>query len=248
MQAVMSKSDAKTHGAIVDTVSGGFGSKQQDHSQDFYLPEDMLDQAPSLGSLVDSGVSKVLVLDFDGVVNPFALVGPGKKYYPTNHLVYVPNPYFTENSEDEPADYPIRWSDNLISEINSLVQDEGTALVWLTTWKQYAGTLSKMVGIESSGQQFYLNFGVDGENHPAQSDKKPAMENWLAGITALQSDSAGKHDDVKVVWVDDTVLCGSYAGHIKDMFDNHLLTIAPKSIKGISTRQMSQMKKFLSNH
>ena len=248
MQAVMSKSDDKTHGAIVDTVSGGFGSKQQDHSQDFYLPEDMLDQAPSLGSLVDSGVSKVLVLDFDGVVNPFALVGPGKKYYPTNHLVYVPNPYFTENSEDEPADYPIRWSDNLISEINSLVQDEGTALVWLTTWKQYAGTLSKMVGIESSGQQFYLNFGVDGENHPAQSDKKPAMENWLAGITALQSDSAGKHDDVKVVWVDDTVLCGSYAGHIKDMFDNHLLTIAPKSIKGISTRQMSQMKKFLSNH
>ena len=247
MQVIMSKSDAKTHEAIVDVVSGGSGSQQRDHSQDFYLSEGMLDQAPSLGSLVDSGVSKVLVLDFDGVVNPFALVGPGKKYYPTNHLVYVPNPYFTENSEDEPVDYPIRWSDNLISEINSLVQNEDTALVWLTTWKQYAGTLSKMVGIEPPGQQFYLNFGDDDENHPSQSDKKPAIENWLAGSTALQSESAGDHG-VKVVWVDDTVLCGSYAGQVKDMFDGHLLTIAPKSMKGISIHQMSQMKKFLSDH
>lgn len=247
MQAIMSKSDAKTHEAIVDTVSGGFGSKQQDHSQDFYLPEDMLEQVPSLDSLVDSGVSKVIVLDFDGVVNPFDLVGSGKKCYPTNHLVYVPNPYFTEGSEDEPADYPIRWSDILVSEINSLVQEEDTALVWLTTWKQYAGKLSKMVGIDPSGQQFYLNFGDDGENHPAQSSKKPAMENWLAGSTALQSESAADYD-VKIVWVDDTVLCGSYAGQVKDMFDNHLLTVAPKSMKGISIHQMSQMKKFLSAH
>lgn len=246
MQAVMSKSDAKPHKSAVDTVNGGSGS-QQNNSQDFYLSEDMLEQVPSLDFLVDSGVSKVLVLDFDGVVNPFSLVGPGKKYYPTNHLVYVPNPYFTEISEDEPVDYPIRWSDSLVSEINSLVQKEDTALVWLTTWKQYAGTLSKMVGIESSGQQFYLNFGDSGENHPSQSDKKPAMENWFAGSTALKSESAADHD-VKVVWVDDTILCGSYAGQVKDMFDNHLLTVAPKSMKGTSTHQISQMKKFLSNH
>jgi len=246
MQAVMSKSDAKPHKSAVDTVNGGSGS-QQNNSQDFYLPEDMLEQVSSLDSLVDSGVSKVLTLDFDGVVNPFALVGPGKKYYPTNHLVYVPNPYFMEGSEDEPVDYPIRWSDSLISEINSLVQDEDTALVWLTTWKQYAGTLSKMAGIDPSGQQFYLNFGDDGENHPAQSDKKPAMENWLADSAVLQSEPVSDHD-VKVVWVDDTVLCGSYAGQVKDKFDNHMLTVAPKSMKGISIHQISQMKKFLSSH
>lgn len=245
MQAIMSKSDAKSYATSSEVLSSS-SSQPQTHSQNFYLPEDMLEQVPSLDWLVDSGVSKVVVLDFDGVVNPFALVGPGKKYYPTNHLVYVPNPYFTEGSEDEPVDYPIRWSDSLVSEINSLVQDEGTVLVWLTTWKQYVGTLSKMVGIESSGQQFYLNFGDDGENHPSQSDKKPAMENWLAGSTALQSDSAADHD-VKVVWVDDTVLCGSYAGQVKDKFDNNLLTVAPKSMKGISIHQMSQMKKFLSN-
>lgn len=246
MQAIMSKSDVKLYATSSEALSNGY--QFQAHSQNFYLPENMLEQVPSLDCLVDSGVSKVVALDFDGVINPFALVGPGKKYYPTNHLVYVPNPYFTENSEDEPVDYPIRWSDNLISEINSLVQNEDTALVWLTTWKQYAGTLSKMVGIEPSGQQFYLNFGNDDENHPSQSDKKPAMENWLAGSTALQSDSAGKHDDVKVVWVDDTVLCGSYAGQVKDMFEGHLLTVAPKSMNGISTHQMSQMKKFLSSH
>lgn len=245
MQAIMSKSNSKPHATSTDVLSSS--SQQQDHSQNFYSSEDMLEQVPSLDSLVNSGVSKVLVLDFDGVVNPFALVGPGKKYYSTNHLVYVPNPYFTENSEDEPVDYPIRWSDNLISEINSLVQNEDTALVWLTTWKQYAGTLSKMVGIDPYGQQFYLNFGGTCENHPAQSDKKPAMENWLAGSGALQSDSAADHD-VKVAWVDDMVLRGSYAGQVKDMFDNHLLTVAPKSMKGISIHQMSQMKKFLSAH
>lgn len=247
MQAIMSKSDAKTHEAIVDAVSGGYGSQQQDHSQDFYLPEDMLEQVPSLDSLVDSGVSKVIVLDFDGVVNPFDLVGSGKKCYPTNHLVYVPNPYFTDGLEDEPVDYLIRWSDNLVSEINSLVQKEDTALVWLTTWKQYAGTLSKMIGIEPYGQQFYLNFGDSGENHPSQSSKNPAMENWLADSAVLQSESTSDHV-VKIVWVDDTVLCGSYAGQVKDMFDNHLMTVAPKSMKGISTHQMNQMKKFLSNH
>lgn len=244
MQAVMSKSDTKPHTSNTDVLSSS--SQYQTYSQDFYLPQDMLEQVPSLDCLVDSGVSKVVALDFDGVINPFALVGPGKKYYPTNHLVYVPNPYFTENSENEPVDYLIRWSDNLISEINDLVQNEGTALVWLTTWKQYAGTLSEMIGIEPYGQQFYLNFGDSGENHPSQSDKKPAIENWLADSAILQSESTSDHG-VKIIWVDDTVLCGSYAGQVKDMFDNHLLTVAPKSMKGISTHQMSQMKKFLSN-
>lgn len=244
MQAIMSKSDVKSYATSSEALSNGY--QFQAHSQNFYLPENMLEQVPSLDYLVDSGTSKVLVLDFDGVVNPFALVGPGKKYYPTNHLVYVPNPYFTEDSDEDPVDYPIRWSDSLVSEINNLIQGEDTVLVWLTTWKQYAGTLSKMVGIEPSGQQFYLNFG-DGENHPSQSSKKPAMENWLSDSTVLQSEPVSDHD-VKVVWVDDTVLCGSYAGRVKDMSDDHLLTIAPKSMKGISTHQMSQMKKFLSNH
>ena len=143
-------------------------------------------------------------------------------------------------------DYPIRWSDNLVSEINSLVQEEDAALVWLTTWKQCAGTLSKMVGIEPSGQQFYLNFGDSDENHPSQSSKKPVIEKWLADSAVLQSESTSDHV-VKIVWVDDMVLCGSYAGRVKDMFDDHLLTIAPKSMKGVSAHQMSQMKKFLSN-
>ena len=245
MQAIMSKSDAKPSANSSEALSDS--PQQQVHSQDFYLPVDMLKQAPSLNSLLDSGVSKVVVLDFDGVVNPFALVGPGKKYYPTNHLVYVPNPYFTEGLDEEPMDYPIQWSDSLVSEINSLVQEEDTALVWLTTWKQYVGALSKMVGIEPSDQQFYLDFGNDGESHPSQSDKKPAMENWLSGSTVLHSEPVSDHA-VKVVWVDDTVLCGSYSGQVKDMFDGHLLTIAPKSMKGISVHQMSQMKKFLSNH
>lgn len=244
MQAIMSKSDAKPSASSSEALSDG--SQHQINSEDFYLSEDMLDQVPSLDSLLGSGVSKVVVLDFDGVVNPFTLVGSGKKYYPTNHLVYVPNPYFIEGSEDETVDYPIRWSDSLVSEINSLVQEEDTALVWLTTWKQYAGTLSKMVGIKPSGQQFYLDFGNDGESHPSQSDKKPAMENWLSGSTVLQSEPVSDHV-VKVVWVDDTVLCGSYAGQVKDMFYGHLLTVAPKSMKGVSTHQMSQMKKFLSN-
>lgn len=246
MQAIMSKSDAKSYATSSEVLSSS-SSQPQAHSQNFYLPEDILGQVPSLDWLVDSGVSKVVVLDFDGVVNTFALVDSGKKYYTTNHLVYVPNPYFTKSSENEPVDYLIRWSDNLVSEINSLVQKEDTALVWLTTWKQYAGTLSKMIGIEPYGQQFYLNFGDSGENHPSQSSKNPAMENWLADSAVLQSESTSDHV-VKIVWVDDTVLCGSYAGQVKDMFDNHLMTVAPKSMKGISTHQMNQMKKFLSNH
>ena len=98
MQAIMSKSDVKSYATSSEALSSGY--QFQAHSQNFYLPENMLEQVPSLDYLVDSGTSKVLVLDFDGVVNPFALVGPGKKYYPTNHLVYVPNPYFTEDSAD----------------------------------------------------------------------------------------------------------------------------------------------------
>ena len=50
---------------------------------------------------------------------------------------------------------------------------------------------------------------------------------------------------VKIVWVDDDVLQGSYAGVVKHKYDGCLLTIAPNSMKGLSVHQVGQIRRFM---
>lgn len=204
-----------------------------------------LPPAPPLDSLIENGITKIIVLDFDGVLNPLSSGTLGKKYFPTDHTAVVENPHQTNNPSVEPPAYAVKWSTKLVGELNGILSDSDTVVVWLTTWKQHAGTLAAMMGLAPNAAQFFLDFGALGVAHPPQGDKKPALENWLDTGNLLAGKSPQLGAVVKLVWVDDDVLQGSYAGVVKYKYGDCLLTIAPNSMKGLSVYQMGILGRFM---
>jgi hypothetical protein len=204
-----------------------------------------LPPAPPLDDLIGNGVSKVMVLDFDGVLNPLSAGTLGKKHFPTDHAAIVGNPHHANNPSGEPPSYMVKWSTGLVGELNGILSDSDAVMVWLTTWKQHAGTLAAMMGLSPSTPQFFLDFGAPGVAHPPQRDKKPALENWLDASSLLAGKLSQPGAGVKIAWVDDEVLQGVYAGVVKHKYDGCLLTIAPNSMKGLSVYQMDILGRFM---
>ena len=204
-----------------------------------------LSPAPPLGSLIESSITKIIVLDFDGVLNPLSAGTLGKKYFSTDRAAVVENPHHVGNPSGEPPSYMVKWSTKLMGELNGILSDNDAVVVWLTTWKQHAGTLAAMMGLVPNAAQFFLDFGAPGVAHPPQGDKKPASENWLDASSLLVDKLSHPGAGVKIAWVDDDVLQGSYAGMVKHKYDGCLLTIAPNSMKGLSVHQVGQIRRFM---
>lgn len=204
-----------------------------------------LPPAPPLDSLIESSITKIIVLDFGGVLNPLSAGALGKKHFPTDRTVVVGNPHHANNPTEEPPAYTVKWSTKLVGELNGILSDSDAVVVWLTTWKQHAGTLAAMMGLAPSTPKFFLGFGAPGVTHPPQGDKKPALENWLDASSLLAGKSSQPGAGVKIAWVDDDVLQGSYAGVVKHKYDGCLLTIAPNSMKGLSVYQMGMLGRFM---
>ncbi len=204
-----------------------------------------LPPAPPLDSLIESGITKIIVLDFDGVLNPLSAGALGKKYFPTDRMAAVGNPHDTNNPSGEPPSYTVKWATKLGGELGEILSGNDAVVVWLTTWKQHAGTLAAMMGLAPNTAQFFLDFGAPGVAHPPQGDKKPALENWLDASSLLAGKSPQPGADVKIAWVDDEVLQGVYAGEVKHKYDGCLLTIAPNSMKVLSVYQMGILGRFM---
>lgn len=204
-----------------------------------------LPPAPPLDSLIENDITKIIVLDFDGVLNPLSAGTLGKKYFPTDHAAVVGDPHHANNPSVEPPAYTVKWSTGLVGELGGILSDSDAVVVWLTTWKQHAGTLAAMMGLAPSIPQFFLDFGAPGVAHPPQGDKKPALENCLDKSELLTHPALHPGAGVKIVWVDDDVLQGSYAGMVKHKYDGCLLTIAPNSMKGLSVYQMGMLGRFM---
>ena len=177
------------------------------------------------------------MLDFDGVLNPLSAGTLGKKHFPTDRTAVVKNPHHADNPTKEPPSYMVKWSTKLVGELGGILSGGDAVVVWLTTWKQHAGTLAAMMGLAPNTAQFFLDFGAPEVAHPPQGDKKPALENWLDASSLLIDKSSQPGAGVKIVWVDDDVLQGVYAGEVKHKYDGYLLTIAPNSMKGLSVYQ-----------
>lgn len=209
------------------------------------LVDKALSPAPPLDELIENGVSKVMVLDFDGVLNPLSAGTLGKKYFPTDRAAVVGNPHHANNPSGEPPSYMVKWSTKLVGELGGILSGSDAVVVWLTTWKQHAGTLAAMMGLAPNTAQFFLDFGAPGVAHPPQGDKKPALENWLDASSLLVDKLSHPGAGVKIAWVDDDVLQGSYAGAVKHKYDGYLLTIAPNSMKGLSVYQMGMLGRFM---
>lgn len=201
--------------------------------------------APPLDSLIESNITKIIVLDFDGVLNPLSAGTLGKKYFPTDHTAVVENPYYANDPSVEPPSCMVKWSTKLVGELGGILSDHDAVVVWLTTWKQHTGTLAAMMGLAPNAAQFFLDFGAPGVAHPPQGDKKPALENWLDESELLAHPSSHPGAGVKIVWVDDDVLQGSYAGVVKHKYGDCLMTVAPNSMKGLSVYQMGMLGRFM---
>lgn len=204
-----------------------------------------LPPAPPLDSLIESGITKIIVLDFDGVLNPLSSGTLGKKYFPTDRAAVVGNPHHANSPTEEPPSYMVKWSTRLVGELNGILSGSDAVVVWLTTWKQHAGTLAAMMGLAPNTAQFFLDFGAPGVAHPPQGDKKPALENWLDASSLLASKPLQPGAGVKIAWVDDDVLQGSYAGVVKHKYGDCLMTVAPNSMKGLSVYQMGMLGRFM---
>ena len=204
-----------------------------------------LPPVPPLDSLIESSITKIIVLDFDGVINPLSSGTLGKKYFPTDRAAVVENPHHANNPSVEPPSYMVKWSTGLVGELGGILSGSDAVVVWLTTWKQHAGTLAAMMGLSPSTSQFFLDFGAPEVAHPPQGDKKPALENWLDESELLIHPAFHPDAGVKIAWVDDDVLQGSYAGMMKYKHDGCLLTIAPNSMKGLSVYQVGMLGRFM---
>lgn len=204
-----------------------------------------LPPAPPLDSLIESSTTKIIVLDFDGVLNPLSAGTLGKKHFPTDRAAVVGNPHHANNPTEEPPSYMVKWSTKLVGELNGILSGSDAVAVWLTTWKQHAGTLAAMMGLAPNNPQFFLDFGAPGVAHPPQGDKKPALENWLDASSLLAGKLSQPGAGVKIVWVDDDVLQGSYAGAVKCKYGDCLMTVASNSMKGLSVYQMGMLGRFM---
>lgn len=159
-----------------------------------------LPPAPPLDSLIESNITKIIVLDFDGVLNPLSSGTLGKKYFPTDRAAVVENPHHANSPTEEPPSYMVKWSTGLVGELGGILSGSDAVVVWVTTWKQHAGTLAAMMGLAPNTAQFFLDFGAPGVAHPPQGDKKPALESWLDASSFLAGKSSQPGAGVKIVW------------------------------------------------
>lgn len=212
--------------------------------------EEELEEVQRLNTLYDEGVRRILLLDFDGVLN----TPPGVRFGPNTFRPDVkfpfPNPYHESGTDDlGPSRYWIRSSSELIEKISDIALAEDVQIIWLTTWRQFSGGLARTLGLHGSRPQFYLPWGADDfhlAEHFNHFRKVDAAAEWLcSGVDSLLA----VRDPMKVVWVDDILFdlrTGDLdAGNLVSALAPAVLGIGPDTRYGISRDQMSHITEFL---
>lgn len=197
------------------------------------MTDPVLAHAPAFSDLLNDGVSNLVVLDFDGVINPFASRFDinQKRFYRPNHLVHVKSPW---NGNEQ---YPVKWSDDLMSDLSGIMGDPGTVLIWLTAWKQHVAKPVNLMGLETHHPQYWLDFDKGVSYRPKQGAKRDAMRDYLGGGTL----PAG----VRVAWADDEVLTGAHSADVTSMFGPGLLPVRSDPMNGLSKWDVTQISKHL---
>lgn len=205
---------------------------------------------------VDDGVTLFLVLDWDGVFNPFNWKHVFKRSYfhPDVKYLHYPNPDWKvvplgSSEKEEPKSYRIQWSTELAGEISSLIQDDRVQVIWLTTWFGNVGSLASKMGIHSKREMFYLPWGGTGEFKRDQFYKAKALGRFLAGVNTERMNSETKKAQAHMVWVDDFVLNSSRPNYrdglpLPEFDDSTSLLLAPNENYGISRAELALMEDF----
>lgn len=192
--------------------------------------------APPLDSFLDKGIQSVLVVDFDGVFNCV-------RYQGRANSDFFEEEVYLADDIGEGADgneiYTLRWSTELVQEINAIASDPTVQVLWLTTWRENMGDVVRLLELEANNEMYYIPW-----KNLALSDGK--MKSFIDYFN-------GKASHLKVAWVDDLVFTQEPNVEAIESFNEGLISegsqpikhFCPFSIHGIDRQMLKDVKEAL---
>lgn len=133
----------------------------------------------------------VLYLDFDGVVNFSASRSKYTKHSDTPHRLGRASVFVDKSWCD------LNWSRELVYKLNSLKDDTGFNLLWLSTWLGHTASVEATLGLKSDG---FLDWDAE-SNLPLKLDEL-ILERDNRKYDVLKINVANR--GMPFVWVDDS--------------------------------------------
>lgn len=225
--------------------------------------------------LARDGVTCLLILDFDGVINIIkdqsfkqyptnagaenskqnsALLGELEEsinynYYQVNNFKDVMNVHYTPppawSDTKTPKYFGIRWSSEMIEDLNKVCVSPHVQVISLTTWRQWMREPCELMGFKPAREVLTLQWGSESptdKRYYKQYYKGHALKEWLSQGTV--------GEQMRMVWLDDQILKPEhlvYRHKLPEPFfaQEDSLFIAPKEFYGISRQEMSSIKDFV---
>ena len=174
-----------------------------------------------------------MVLDFDGVLNAFQPSKKGRERYfwPMTVLKHV------IVRSNHPRTYILNYSKEMIAQLNTILADEKTQLLWLTAWKREILRVEPEIGLTPARPSIVVDYAI--RNYDDQIGKPMAFSAFMDGVPS----------DAALCWVDDC-LHGDfgYTRLVRDCLDDlpltSVLTIGPDERYGISRHEMDLIRQF----
>lgn len=223
----------------------------------------------TIEELFQQGVTCLLFLDFDGVVNiipKFATYHPGNasteglkkeleatinyNYYPVDNFQEVRNVHYEPPGawahSTSPTHHDVRWSSEMVEHLNRICSSPTVQTIMVSTWRQWAREPLDMMGFKPAREVLNLQWGSDNPKLGLYYDQrwKPVgLNNYLSRSKI----PAG----MKMAWIDDEILKNQnrhYLGGLPKPFfgEDISLLVAPKENYGISRKEMDMLERFVS--
>lgn len=192
--------------------------------------------APPLHSFFSKGITSFLVLDFDGVFNCVRYPGHSSSDFFEEEVFLADD--IGEGTDGNEV-YTLRWSTELVQEINSIASDPTVQVLWLTTWRENMGDVIRLLKLESHNTMYYIPW-----KNLALSDGK--MKSFIDYFN-------DKDPILKVAWVDDLVFIQEDNMEYIRSFNEQLVSegsqpikhFCPYSIHGIDRQMLKDIKEAL---
>lgn len=202
----------------------------------------------TLSEYHQSGIDKLLFLDFDGVLNAFYRSGTfPKEYFDATKRFHTPNPYYDPKLRKrpnyrEPKKFEIVYSQELVENLNKLLEKPSLQLIWVSTWNKHIAEPSRRMGITAYNPPVFFQWD-EPENTQKQSRKVLVLNQYIG------ESNSGAREEVRAAYIDDTTLLPNvlkkFSPKPLEELSNSLL-IRPDASYGISREQFEELEKFFS--
>lgn len=189
------------------------------------------------------GVTRFLLLDFDGVVNQTPLDFVDSSVFEANADLFLPDGSFSARPSPlgpgayPPPEYPVTFSTELIAQLNNLLSRDDMQLVWVSTWGDSLRGVSKTLGIQAARKPIVLNYPRKMADYDSLWGKPTGVAGFTRGIAP----------DVKVAWADDVVVpyvLRTNSVPVRSVDDEFTLFLSPNPDFGLSRSDVQLLKEF----